>query len=38
MDLFDYFCISNWYGAKDCVKRILNRMNVSEVVLSRNPE
>jgi len=37
MDLFDEFCISNWYAVDDCVRKILAKMNVTEVNKSRDP-
>lgn len=38
MDLFDEFCISNWYVVDDCVKKIMGKLNMKEVNSMLNPE
>jgi hypothetical protein len=38
MDLFDEYCISNWYVVDDCVKKIIKKINMTQVNTMLNPD
>ena len=38
MDLFDEYCISNWYVVDGCVKKIMSKLNMKEVNSMLDPE